>query len=422
MIEKTSSQTSQPSDGYRFVVVVFCFILVLVNYLDRVVISFGIKPIKAEFGIGDGDFGMLMSAFAIGTLCINGLSGFLLDRFGVKLVWGLSLFAWSIVMLLQGMVEAFWVFLLLRVLLGIGEGPNFPAMNRALVDWMRPSELGRALSLSLIGVPLALLLGGLVLPPLITNVGWRGSFITLGCIGIVLGILFVLFYRQPPTAKTRDADAKKSAMSIRSVMLNPTLLATAWSFFGFGWVLFFGLTWLPGYLEQDWNMKLDSVGLYSTLPWGVALVLMPIFGWLSDFLMQKTGRTRVARVHLIWICQLIAVVFFIPVIFVTNINWAVIFISLAIGFSMAPNSPYYSICADLFPGRTGVATGVIVTFFSAAGVLCPIITGWLAEGDGGFGMAFTTLCIVVGSSVLGLIFFATGQGPASSDPPNQSPE
>ena len=92
MIEKASGQSSLQSDGFRFVVVVFCFLLVLVNYLDRVIISFGIKPIKSDFGIGDGDFGMLMSAFAIGTLCINGLSGFLLDRFGVKLVWGLSIF------------------------------------------------------------------------------------------------------------------------------------------------------------------------------------------------------------------------------------------------------------------------------------------------------------------------------------------
>ncbi|MDG2105058.1 MAG: MFS transporter [Pirellulaceae bacterium] len=420
MIEKASVQSSLQSDGFRFVVVVFCFLLVLVNYLDRVIISFGIKPIKADFGIGDGEFGMLMSAFAIGTLCINGLSGFLLDRFGVKLVWGLSIFGWSVLMILQGMVEAFWVFLVLRVLLGIGEGPNFPAMNRALVDWMRPSELGRALSLSLIGVPLALLLGGFVLPPLITSLGWRGSFIALGCVGILLAVFFVVFYRQPTAEKAREAKDTKPVMSVRAVMLNPTLLATAWSFFGFGWVLFFGLTWLPGYLEQSWDMKLDTVGYYSTLPWGVALVLMPIFGWLSDSLMQKTGRTRLARVHLIWICQLIAVAFFVPVIFVTSITWSVIFISLAIGFSMAPNSPYYSICADLFPSRTGVATGVIVTFFSASGVLCPWITGWLAEGNGGFAMAFTTLCVVVGSGVLGLIFFASGKGPEPLDTPEIS--
>lgn len=398
-------------DRYRFVVVAFCFVLVLVNYLDRVVISFGIKPIKSDFGIGDAEFGMLMSAFAIGTLCVNGLSGYLLDRLGVKLVWGVSLFAWSILMILQGVVQTFWLFVVLRVLLGFGEGPNFPAMNRSLVDWMRPSELGRALSLSLVGVPLALLLGGLVLPPLIEGVGWRGSFISLGVAGLVLGLLFLIFYRQPESEVESHVDSPASLLPIKSVFLNPTLLATAWSFFAFGWVLFFGLTWLPGYLEQTWNMELKSVGYYSTLPWALAFILIPIFGALSDMLMHKTDSTRIARVHVIWICQLLAVLFFIPVIFVSDITAAVIFISLAIGFSMAPNSPYYSICADLFPAQTGVATGMIVTFFSASGVICPWVTGWLAGGDGGFATAFTALCVVVGSGVLGMLIFAKGNHP-----------
>jgi len=93
---------------------------------------------------------------------------------------------------------------------------------------------------------------------------------------------------------------------------------------------------------------------------------------------------------------------------------AVIFISLAIGFSMAPNSPYYSICADLYPAQTGVATGMIVTFFSASGVICPWVTGWLAGGQGGFATAFTTLCIVVGSGVLGLLLFANGKRPVAT--------
>lgn len=108
-------------------------------------------------------------------------------------------------------------------------------------------------------------------------------------------------------------------------------------------------------------------------------------------------------------CQLVAVAFFIPVMLVDSATWAVVFVSLAIGFSMAPNSPYYSVCADLFPNRTGVATGYIVTFFSLSGIVCPSITGWLAEGEGGFTLAFTALCVVVGSSVIGLLVFAKDQ-------------
>lgn len=403
---------------FRFVIVGFCFLLVLVNYLDRVVISFAIKPIESDLHIQDASFGWLMSAFAIGTLSVNGLAGFLLDRFGVKVIWSIALFIWSAFMILQGFVETFWLFLVWRVLMGIGEGVNFPAMNRALVDWVRPNELGRAASICLIGVPLALLMGGLMLAPIILFIGWRASFISLGCLGGCLGLLFLILYRQPPRLpQTPSAKSNRPEPApLKDLFLNPTLLATAWSFFAFGWVLFFGLTWLPGYLEQTWDLQLKSVGYWSTLPWAIALVLMPLAGWLSDSIMRRTGRTRAARVHLIWICQLLAVVFFIPVIFVSTVTWAVLFVSIAIGFSMAPNSPYYSICADLFPRRTGVATGFIVTLFSISGIVCPAITGWLADGNGGFTMAFTALCVVVGSGVLGMLLFASGRVHHSASP------
>ena len=351
-----------------------------------------------------------MSAFAVGTLAVNGLAGGLLDRFGVKRVWSIGLIAWSLVMIAQGFVEVFWMFIALRVLMGLGEGVNFPAMNRALVDWMRPTELGRAISFSLLGVPLALLLGGVTLAPLILWVGWRWSFVVLGGLGMLLGLAFMLVYRDSESASESDRaghDVERPALG--DLLRNPTLLATGWSFFAFGWVLFFGLSWLPGYLEQTWKMDLKSVGWSSTLPWAIALVLMPIGGWLSDVIMTRTGSTRAARVHVIWICQLLAVLFFIPVMFAGSVTTAVIFISIAIGFSMAPNGPYYSICADLFPTRTGLATGVVVTLFSLSGIVCPWITGWIADVAGGFGPAFATLCVVVGSGVVGLLVFATGE-------------
>jgi ACS family hexuronate transporter-like MFS transporter len=398
------------SSSFRFVVAAFCFVLGLVNYLDRVVISFAIEPIEHDFAITDASFGLLMSAFAVGTLAVNGLAGGLLDRFGVKRVWSIGLIAWSLVMIAQGFVEVFWMFIALRVLMGLGEGVNFPAMNRALVDWMRPTELGRAVSFSLLGVPLALLLGGVTLAPLILWVGWRWSFVVLGGLGLLLGLAFMLVYRDSGSDRGSIADGHDvERPSLGSLLRNPTLLATGWSFFAFGWVLFFGLSWLPGYLEQTWKMDLKSVGWSSTLPWAIALVLMPIGGWLSDVIMTRTGSTRAARVHVIWVCQLLAVLFFIPVMFAGSVTTAVIFISIAIGFSMAPNGPYYSICADLFPTRTGLATGVVVTLFSLSGIVCPWITGWIADVAGGFGPAFATLCVVVGSGVVGLLVFATGE-------------
>jgi len=399
----------------RRTVIILCFLLGLLNYLDRVVISFSISPIQKEFGINNTEFGFLMSAFALGTLSINGVAGWVLDKSNVRLVWTIAVLAWSVVMILQGFAPTLLVFVGLRYVLGLGEGVNFPAMNRALADWMDPKELGRQVSLSLLGVPLALMIGGPLLSNLVESFGWRVSFITLGVVGIFLGLGWVAFYRNAPRdiilSKT-DSDAP--APRWRDLLRNPTLLATSWSFFAFGYVLFFGVSWLPGYLGQTYGMDVTKVGWFSVMPWAITLALIPVAGWMSDRIMVRTGSIRRSRVHLIWVCQAVAVVFFAALLMAPTPTVALICLSLAIGFAMMPNAPYYSICSDLFPRQAGSATGIIVTFFSASGIISPLLTGWLSVVFGDFDAAIGALIVIVGSAVAGMVIFARPDAPDTS--------
>ncbi len=399
--------TSDSLTRSRRTVVAWCFLLGLLNYLDRVVISFSISPIQKEFGLDNTQFGFLMSAFALGTLSVNGLAGWILDKTSVRVVWSVAVLVWSAAMVLQGFAPTLLVFVGLRYLLGLGEGVNFPAMNRAMADWIDPQELGRNVSICLLGVPLALLIGGPLLSHLIDDFGWRASFITLGVAGLLMGLGWLAFYCNPPRAAAiRETPADLPPPRWRDLLRNPTLLATSWSFFAFGYVLFFGVSWLPGYLRQTYDLDLTRIGWFSVLPWALALVLMPIAGWLSDRIMVRTGSVRAARVHLIWICQLIAVIFFAALIFARTPMTALVCLSVAIGFAMMPNAPYYSICSDLFPRQAGAATGILVTFFSTAGIISPLLTGWLSVVFGGFDAAIGALVVIVGSAVVGMILFA----------------
>ena len=402
------------ASGYRFLVVGLCFLLSLVNYMDRVIISFAIEPIQQEFGLDNASFGVLISAFALGTVTVNALAGWILDRSRVRIMWSASIWFWSFIMILLGMAHVLALFIALRYLLGLGEGINFPAMNRAMADWMPQAELSRMVSVGLLGVPMAMLLGGPLLSHMIDGMGWRMSFISLGILGLAVGVLWILLYREGPFAQRPDPQAPAGADKIPwlSLLKNPTLMATSWSFFAFGYVLFFAISWMPGYLEQTYGMKLTTIGWFSSLPWALAVVLMPVAGWISDRLMKKTGNIRIARVHVIWFCQLLAVLFFFPLIFSQSSTVAVICLSLAIGFSMMPNSPYYSICTDLFQREAGAATGIMVTFFSVSGIVSPLLTGWLTDLFGGFAAAFTALNVLVTTAILGMLILAKpGQVP-----------
>jgi nitrate/nitrite transporter NarK len=138
---------------------------------------------------------------------------------------------------------------------------------------------------------------------------------------------------------------------------------------------------------------------------------MILIGTLSDHLFRANGDIRRARIHPIWVLQLLAAASFIPLAYVTSSDWAVVWLTLGIGFSMSANGPYYSICTDLFPKSAGAATGIIVTFFSASGVLIPFLVGWLTDSTASFDMAFLMLSVIVGSGALGLLLFARPQRP-----------
>ena len=88
----------QPIPRRAVAVTVLALVLCLVNYLDRVVISFAIEPIKQDFGLTNTSFGMAISLFALGALTVNVLSGVLLDRYGVRLIWTIGLLVWSAAM------------------------------------------------------------------------------------------------------------------------------------------------------------------------------------------------------------------------------------------------------------------------------------------------------------------------------------
>ena len=390
------------------IVIGLAFVLGLVNYLDRVVISYAVGPIQKDFGIDNASFGLAMSLFAAGALAVNGISGVLLDRYGARRIWSLGLIVWSLTMFVMGWIHYWWLFLAFRVLLGIGEGVNFPAMNRAIADWVPRDRASRATSLALLGVPCALLIGGPLLSWLIGRFGWRESFMALGIAGFGIFVVWLLLYREPEETQKRAAPTLAEYVD---VLRNPTLLATAWSFFGFGAILFFGVTWIPGYFEHEFNLKLTTIGWFATMPWALSIIGMILIGTLSDHLFRANGDIRRARIHPIWVLQLLAAASFIPLAYVTSSDWAVVWLTLGIGFSMSANGPYYSICTDLFPKSAGAATGIIVTFFSASGVLIPFLVGWLTDSTASFDMAFLMLSVIVGSGALGLLLFARPQRP-----------
>lgn len=415
---------------FRWVIVLLLFIITIINYVDRSAISYAISDISSVFHLNAIEAGMILGAFAIGYMITTFFGGIWVDHAGARLVLTVSSLLWTLSIGLTGLAVSFLMIYLMRILLGIAEGPNFPAMNRAIGDWLSKDERAIALSNSLVSVPLALAIGAPVATQLILRLSWRGMFITLGVLGLIWVPIWYSFFRDFPEQSRhvnraelehiRDGQLHDEGADVRALrreqtrrraglwkylLSSPTLLSNDWAFFVFGYYLFFFMTWLPSYLQRSYHLNLGAVGWFGILPWIVAAVLLWAVGYLSDAILRRTGSLRKARSHPIWISMLLAAVCILPVIYTHNLTVAIIFISLAVGFGMSSNSTFYAINVDIAKERTGTALGVMDTFFAIAGFAAPVITGWVVKSTGKFTNAFWLLFILALSAVVAVLLF-----------------
>ncbi len=420
-----------PKTNYRWVVMFMAFVVIVINYMDRSAISYAIGPLKKEFGLNDAQLGLIFSAFGIGYLVMTLGGGIMVDRWGARKVWSGSAIAWSIVTGLLAAVSGFWPLFVMRTMLGITEGPCFPAMTRVVTDWLPMSERARSTAFGLAAVPLASVIGAPLISHLIVSYGWQMMFFILGWLGILWSVAWYALFRDYPENSKHVSPSElayirqgaKSSMQgktddeIRShhldtgkttwkfMLLNPSLLANNYAFFSFGYLLFFAINWLPGFMEQTYHVKLAHVGQLLMVPWLTAAVMLTAAGFLSDYLWRRTGSVRIARSHLIWVCQLLSGLCFIPIVLFHSLDIAMVCLSLGIGFGLMPNAAFYALNSDLAGDRAATSLGLMDCFLAAAGILAPALTGWLVTVSGNFNSAIILMIGFTLTSVLGIIIF-----------------
>lgn len=406
--------------NYRWFIAALIFFITLINFIDRSAISFVIGPLKQEFGFTDTQFGLILSAFGIGYIVMTILGGWLVDRWGPRLVWPIAAVAWSICVALLGIASGFWGFILLRILLGVAEGPHFPAITRSISNWLSPSERATALGLGLVAIPLSAVVGAPITSYLVADFGWRAMFFIISSIGVVWAFVWYFCFTDRPEnsrfvsaeenkriaiPSLMSSEKKKASIDWRFILTHPALIANNIAYFAFGYMLFFATLWLPGYFLSQHNLNLKSVGWYLTIPWLVGAIFLKLGGILSDYLYKKTGSGRLSRAHLIWVSQLLAAVFFVLLSYTTTLGPSILFLSLALGFGMMPQPAFFSVNIDVAKDRAGTAQGLTSSCLSLGGIIGPILTGWLIDLTGNYRGAFLLLAGITAFAVITVIFF-----------------
>ncbi len=409
------------SKAYRWFIIILAFLATIINYLDRTALSYAITPLQESYHLSNADFGLIASAFGVGYLIMTVIGGVLVDNYGARKTWSIFAVLWSMACGCIGLATGFATLFIYRMILGVAEGPNFPAMTRVAADWLPVKERARALALGLCAVPFASVIGAPLISQLVANVGWRLMFLVLGALGLLWGGLWYYFFRDSPKEANisqeelayiehdKDKKAHSKKTSWRFILTHPTLLINNYAFFAFGYLLFFAITWLPGYLEQTYHMHIKNVGWFLIAPWLTATLFILLGGVISDKLWQKTKSIRIARSHIIWVCQILSVLCFMPLLFTHSIVVSAISITLGVAFGLMPNAAFYALNADIAFDKAATSLGVMDAAFALAGILAPALTGWLAQTTGNFTSAIMLMMGFTLSSALLIIFFQKGE-------------
>jgi MFS family permease len=185
------------------------FLAGIVNFLDRSSLSIANTTVRAEMHLNATQMGWLLSAFSFAygfaQLPLIGL----LDRVGTRYVLGGGLTLWSAAQMLTGLVRGLPTFLLLRVLLGIGEAPFYPSGIRSTREWFSSATRGRATAVMSSSSTIGLAFAPPVLTWIMLRTGWRTMFILLGASGLVVAALWIALHRarqDTPFAETEQPE------------------------------------------------------------------------------------------------------------------------------------------------------------------------------------------------------------------------
>lgn len=389
----------------RWGIAVLLGVGIVINYLDRVNISVASKPLVQEYHLSNTQLGVILSSYLWTYALLQIPIGALLDLVGVKWLVRIGTIVWSIATFLTAIVSGYGLIILSRLLLGIAETPAFPGASKATGYWFPLQERGRATSAFDAAAKFSNVIGVPLVATFVTLYGWRAGFWVTGTLSLLYAVLFWIGYRDPREsrrlsneerayiveggAQQENVPAVSVTRSLPFLLRQRKVWAMTLGFAAYGYSFYLFLSWLPAYLETQLHMTVLKSGFYTIIPWIVATITdLLIGGWLVDYLIRRGNEPTRVRKTLVAIGMLIGVTV-IGAAFTTDANVAIMWISIALG-GLAFAAPIgWSIPALIAPKGTVGTVGSIMNFFNnIAGIIAPIVAGYIADRTGSFALNF----------------------------------
>jgi len=240
--------------------------------------------IQAEQGFSVSQMSVVLTAFAWSYALFQVPGGLLADRFGPRRVLALAGLWWSVFTFLTPYGSVFLGFVVLRILLGMGQAADWPSSVLALKRWFPPAERSRGNSLLLAGLYLGPFVGTPIVAWIADGLGWAWAFHVFAVLGMMLAGAWWWFVRDHPAEHPRitkaevdhitagGQDTAPPALPWRTFLRSGQFWAVGLQYAFLLLIQGFFVTWLPTYLVDAKDLSLSEMGILGSLPWGAMII------------------------------------------------------------------------------------------------------------------------------------------------------
>ncbi|MER5439738.1 MFS transporter [Streptomyces sp. NPDC002790] len=394
---------NQRRSRVRWVMIWLAFAGLLISYVDRANLSVALPYMTHDLNIDPALSGLLLGAFFWTYSLFQIPMGWLVDRFGSRMLYAAAVAWWSLITVAMAAVRGLGTLIGARLLLGIGEAAAFPACTKVVERWFPRQERGTASGIYDSGARGGTLLATPVVTALIAVVGWRGSFVITGALGLIWVVFWLKMYREPrehpkvnaaelahiEAGQAQETDAPADAPQPRwqDLLRYRTIWGMALGFACQSFVIYFFITWFPSYLVEARGFSLLSLGILGMIPAITAFIGNFVGGWATDALVRRGHSLTLARKSCIVAGMLVSSVIGLAAV-VDSSAMALILLSLSFGGVTFATSSIVTLPADVAPVSTRPWASTIQGFQNSlsnlAGVASPFVIGLLYSRTGSF--------------------------------------
>ena len=380
------------------------FLAYLINFIDRINISFAKLQMSQALGLNDVAYGIGAGMFFIGYFFFEVPSNMILERMGARRWVPMIMLAWGGATLSLAWVTTPQEFYVIRFFIGFAEAGFFPGVVLFMTYWFPASHRGRIMALFMAGLAVSGVIGGPICGAIIEYLdgyaglaGWQWLMITTGlpCLIIAAGIYFLLTdrpedanwlsSREKQVLKASLGNQQRPKASMRAALLNFWTWSSAWIYF---------LLVCGGYGISFWMPTLFSqAGIESNAKIGLLVAIPNLLGVIAMLLIcRHSDRTQERRWHLTACFTLIAIGYLVIVSQLGSVVGLVIGFSIAhIGILAGAPLSWTIPTRMLTPVAAAIGIGVIASIGNLGGFFAPVLIGKFSQLTGNFSIGFLVI-------------------------------